>query len=152
MYVSKLKLLVPALLVAALGACDNPVEHDDDHEEATGVVVTDLAGVTLATYTPGSWTVVGGDALHLHPGEELGVKIFFLAEDGDRFQLPHTGADHTLRVQIANESVVEYHAHGDHGDFDAIAVGETTAKIQLYHGGHADFETTGLTIEVADDH
>lgn len=152
MYGSKLKLLAPALLVAALAACDNPVEHDDDHEEAVGVVVTDLAGVTLATYTPGAWTFASGDALHLHPGEELAVKIFFLAEDGDRFQLPHTGAEHTLRVDVANQAVVEYHAHGDHGDFEAIAVGETTAKIQLYHGGHPDFETTGLPIEVTADH
>lgn len=151
-YMSKLKLLMPALLVTALAGCDNPVEHEDDHEEAVGVVIADLAGSTLATYAAGAWTVAGGDALHLHPGDELGVKIFFIAEDGDRFQLPHSGAEHTLRVEIANETVVEYHPHGDHADLEAIGVGETTVKVQLYHGGHPDFETNpGLPVEVVDD-
>ena len=138
--------------VVALGACDTPVSPDDhDDHEAVGAEVQDLDGNVIATFEDGAWTFASGDAVHMHPGDELEVEIFFIAEDGDRFQLPQSDADYTLRVVVANPAVVTYTAHGDHGDFAALAEGETTAIIQVYHGTHEDWQTDpGMAIEVVD--
>lgn len=139
-------------VLALLAACENPVDHDNEHlEEIAGVEITDMAGTRIASYSNGTWNLSAGDALHLHPGEEVEVKIFFLAADGDRFQLPPAGDEHTLRVEIADTAIAAYGGHTDHGHFEGKAVGETTAKVQVYHGGHADYETNpGLPIEVSD--
>ncbi len=152
--ISKSLRILSLFAVALVGACDNPVDHDDDHQdEVTGVQITTMAGAVIATYGAGGWTFASGDALHLHAGEEEEVRIYFLAEDGDRFQAPPSGAEHTLRVEIANPAIAAYEGHSDHGHFEGKAVGETTAVIQLYHGSHADFQTNpGLPIEVVDHH
>lgn len=139
--------------VVALGACDNPVSDDHDHlDEVVSVEITDLAGGLIAELHDDHWHFEsGGDALHLHPGDEKEVRIFFVAADGDRFQLPASGEEHTLRVEIANPAVVEYEDHGDHGHFVALSAGETTATIQIYHGSHADWQTNPpLPVEVVD--
>lgn len=148
----KLSRLAGVVLLAFGAGCDRPLDPDDDHlEEIVAVEVTDMSGGMLASYMSGVWTFPSGDGLHLHPGEELGVRILFVAADGDRFQLPHGGAEHTVRVDVADSSVAAYDGHGDHGHFEAIGAGETTATIQAFHGSHADFSTNpGLPIEVVD--
>lgn len=152
LYQSLRLIVLPAVVL--LGACDNPVgNNDDDHlEEVVGVEVTDLLGNVITEYHDGHWDLAGGaDALHLHVGEEEEIRIFFVAEDGDRFQLPHSGAEYTLRVEIANTAIVEYEGEGDHGHLNAKSVGETTARVQIYHGNHPDWETLAdLPIEVGD--
>jgi len=148
--------IVVVLSVLVLGACSNPVEQKDDHhDDIVGVEVTTMNGNPLATYAGGVWTVSGGDALHLHVGEDDDVRIFFLADDGDLIQLPISGADLTLRVVIEHPAIASFQADAaDHGHFRGLAEGETTAIIQAYHGSHPDFETRpGLPIEVVDhDH
>lgn len=144
---------VSLFAVAFLAACDNPVDKDDHEDDIVGVEVTTMSGTVLAAYAGGAWQIPGGDALHLHLDEEEEVRIFFLADDGDRFQLPPSGSEHTLRVVIDNPAIVSFEAHPDHGHFKGLAVGETTAEIQVYHGSHTDFETEPLPIEVVDhDH
>lgn len=145
--------LVALSALALLAACDNPVEGDDAHEEEIEAVqITDMAGALIAELHGDHWDFEGGgDALHLHAGEEMEVKIFFVAEDGDRFQLPPSGAEHTLRVEIANPAVARYEGETDHGHFVGVAAGETTAAIQVFHGSHADWQTNPpLPIEVSD--
>jgi hypothetical protein len=144
-------LTLPAM--ALLGACDNPVDADDSHfETPTSVEITDLAGAMIAKLQGDHWDYSrGGDALHLHPGDEMEVRIFFIADDGDRFQLPPSGEEHTLRVEVKDPAIVEYEGHADHGHFVAGAAGETTAAIQVYHGSHADWQTNPpIAIEVVD--
>lgn len=145
---------VSLFAVAFLAACDNPVDKDDHEDEIVGVEVTTMSGTVLAAYASNAWQIPGGDALHLHLGEEEEVRIFFIASDGDRVQFPPSGAEHTLRVVIADPSIAAFEAHSDHGHFEGLAVGETRAEIQVYHGTHADFRTNpGLPIEVVDhDH
>lgn len=145
-------LAIPAVII--LGACENPVQADHEHvEEVESVEITDLAGVMIATLQGDQWEFEdGGDALHLNPGDAMEVKIFFVAPDGDRFQLPAAGEEHTLHVEVLNPAIVEYEAHGEHGDFNALSVGETTAEIQIYHGSHADWQADApLPIEVVDE-
>ena len=84
--------------VVALGACDTPVEPDHDDHEAVGAEVQDLEGNVIATFENDSWTFTSGDALLMQTGDELEVRIFFIAEDGDRFQLPQSGQEYTLNV------------------------------------------------------
>ncbi len=151
-FIKPLRLIaIPAVVI--LGACDNPVEQDDDHlEEIASVEITDLQNNLIAELHGDHWDFEGGgDALHLHPNEEMEVRIFFVAEDGDRFQLPPSGQEFTLRVEIANPAVASFEAESDHGHFAGLAAGETTAAIQVFHGGHADYQTNPpLPIEVVD--
>ena len=135
--------------LALLAACDNPVERDEDHiDEVESVEITDLEGNVLANLHGDHWD---GSPLHFHPGDELDVAIHFVAADGDRFQLPHSGAEHTLGVEIADPSVLTYTPVGQNGRFTAVGEGETTITVQLMHGTHADWETNPpLEAEVVD--
>lgn len=146
--VARLGVLIPAL--ALFAACDNPVDPHDHHEEAVGVVITDMGGTTLAqTQLQGNIAVwVGSPVLRVPVGDELAVRIWFVARDGDRFQLPFAGAEYTTRVTVANTAVARFEPHGDHGDFKGIAVGSTTASIAVWHGSHADWQIDGLPIQV----
>ena len=139
-------------LILALGACDHPLGHDHDHLQARGVVITDLAGQTLAETHGSHWHYRGGGSdLHLHRGEELDVRIWFVDPAGQRFQLAGQ-RDYQLVVQVADPAVARYDGHGDHGHFEGLAVGRTTAVIHLWHGahpaGHPDYSSPPLTLDV----
>lgn len=138
--------------LALLGACDNPVERDDDHhDDVVSVEVTDLEGNMIADLHGDHWH---GSPLHLHPGDELEVAIHFVAADGDRFQLPHSGAEHTLGVEIADAGVLTYTPVGQNGRFTAVGEGETTIRFLINHGSHADWGEANppLRAEVVDHH
>lgn len=141
-------MALPLLLLAA--ACENPVEGHDDHhlDDVVGVEVAGMDGVVLGTYRDGAWTLTSGDALQVGAGEERDVRIVFLAADGDRIELPTAGEEYTLRVEIADPSVVSFEGHGDHGAFLGKAAGRTTVRVQAYHGAHADYQTAPLDVEV----
>ncbi|MBA2670283.1 MAG: hypothetical protein H0U67_07940 [Gemmatimonadetes bacterium] len=138
-------------LVATTAACDNPVGQDDDHLEARGVVITDMAGAMIAETHGDHWDFTSGSEIHLHPGKEMEVRVYFVDPAGNRFQVGSlTG--YQLVVQVANPSIVTYGGHGDHGHFEALGTGETTAVIHLWHGnhpsGHADYSSPALAIDV----
>lgn len=149
----RLRRATPLIALAALlGACDNPLRDHDDHLEARGVVITDLAGAVIAETHGNHWDFTHGSDLHLHPGEEKDVRIWFVDPAGNRFQV---GQQHgyELVVQVAQPAIARYGGHGDHGHFEGVSVGETTAVIHLWHGqhpsGHPDYSTPALAIEVA---
>jgi hypothetical protein len=138
-------------MVAGVVGCDNPVTPDPAHRTAQGVVITNMNGAVIAETHGDHWDFASGDAIHLHPGDDLEVRIFFVATSGERFQLIND-PEYQLVVEIADPTVVTYDAHGDHGDFEARSEGETTAVIHLWHGshpgGHPDYSAPPLTIEV----
>ncbi len=143
--------LVALVGLTSMVACNNPVGDDDDHlEEIAGVEITNLTGADIARYENGVWNFpVGKNALQLQVGEETGVRIYFVAEDGDRFQLPHTNAEYTINVEFGNPAVAGYTGASNHGHFEGLAAGTTAANIQVLHGGHEDWETSvGLPITV----
>lgn len=143
-------MLTLTALTAA--ACDNPV-RPEEHPEAGGVVIFSAGTNTVLTQSIGAGVNATFSApLTLTAGESLEVDIRFL-DDSDPTNLalaflPDADEGESLNVVITNTAIAEYHDHGDHGDFDGIAAGQTTAVIRLMHGSHSDFDSGPLTIIV----
>jgi hypothetical protein len=144
----RMPLALAVLLLTA--ACDNPVEPDD-HPEAGGVVILDAASGAVLALSVGANTVFT-QPLELGVSETLEVEVKFLdasaPNDLTLAFLPHEDEGESLRVIIANEAIVSYDDHGDHGDFTGNAAGQTTVQFELRHGGHADFRSGFLTVTV----
>jgi hypothetical protein len=75
--------------------------------------------------------------------------------DADGDEITIDPADMYLDVEIADESIVEFHADepgGFVGHFDGVAAGTTTMEIRLMHGtvgsGHPDYVSEPVTITV----
>ncbi|HEX2203095.1 MAG TPA: Ig-like domain-containing protein [Longimicrobium sp.] len=135
------------LALAATGACGDatgPDDDDDDHQEAAGMVITDQSNVTLVSVSAqrqvtGTLTVAAGQARHL--------EVYFVDEDGDRFQLDD-GDEHALAWEVANESVATIDSHDGHLDLDGVAAGSTTVVFSLLHGNHSDYDSPAIPITV----
>jgi hypothetical protein len=133
-----------------LSGCSNPVA-DNGHRTMRDVVITSADGATLVqTQDNQSWV---GAPLVLTPGEALAVSIFFIAPDGTQFQLPASGASHTLHVATEQPEIARYEPlSATTGQFVSQASGATTAIIYLWHGvhpsGHADAASPPLPIVV----
>ncbi len=148
-----LVMLLVLPLTATLSGCENPVGNDHEVREATGVVITDLQdNVLLTTEGAGAAGWVGAP-LTLQVGQELPVRIFFIDPAGERFQLPPSGAEYTLRVEFTPAGIANYVAQqAEQGVFRGLAPGETHARINIQHGGeagHPDFQSPPLRIEVS---
>lgn len=137
-----------ALVLAAtvtLGACDDDGTGPEEHQEARGMVITDQNNNTLVTVNAsrqvtGSLTVARGAARHL--------EVYFVDEDGDRFQLEDGDDEFTLEVDVANPSIAAIDSHGDHMDLEGLAAGTTTAEFKIMHGNHPDYESGNIPITV----
>ena len=136
-----------ALVLAAtamLTACDDGT-GPEDHREAVGMVITDQNNTTLVTVNAsrqvtGSLTVARGAARHL--------EVYFVDEDGDRFQLEDGDDEFRLEVDVANPSIAAIDSHGDHMDLEGLAAGTTTAEFKIMHGNHPDYESGDIPITV----
>jgi len=146
------KLINRAALVlaatAALAACDDegtgPDDHDHDHEEAAGLVVL-AEGSTTPLVTVNAARQVTG-ALTVRAGEDAHLEVWFVAEDGDRFQ--PDGDEHTLDITVANEAIADLHAHGDELHLEGLAAGSTTVVFSILHGNHSDYDSPAIPITV----
>ncbi len=136
-----------ALLV---GACGEPLEPEV-HPEAGGVVIVDEGTGEVLSQSIGAG-VAFDRPIQVAVGETLEVEVFFLDESdtSNRF-LPDVDEGESLEVTIADEDIAAFDFHGDHGDFDGLTAGTTTAIFQLFHGGHSDFASGALTINVGQD-
>lgn len=134
------------MTVGALSACGDILGSDDDdngHDEAVGMVITDqnnttLVSVNASRQVTGTLTVARGAARHL--------EVYFLDEDGDRFQVD--GDDHTLDWTVANTGIAMIDSHGDHLDLDGVAAGSTTVVFSIMHGNHSDYDSPTIPITV----
>lgn len=148
-----LLLALPGLLL--LSACDR---HDDDHDDHFGLVdrveVRDRASDALfAFYQREEHTLgfQGPGVPHLHEGDEIALNVLFFDTQGHQAVLG-TAREYEVRAEVTGAAgIVSVSNHGDHVDVEALAGGETTVVFHLWHGGHADFTTPPLEIEV-DDH
>lgn len=147
MFVHTRKLINRAALAlmatGVLAACESDGTGPDDHDEAAGLVVLDqndvaVVSVNAARQVTGSLTVQAGQARHL--------EVWFVAEDGDRFQ--PDGDEHSLDWTVANEAIAMIDAHGDHMDLDGIAAGNTTVVFSILHGNHSDYDSPAIPITV----
>ena len=135
--------------VAALAACDNPVDADEDHGEPVGVELLDRAtGAQLAITDLAGGIHWDGELPHLLVGEEMAVNARFFDAAGNTIPL---GGEYEVRVRLATgapEAVVALSNHGDHIDVAAEAVGVTSIVLMLWHGGHSDWDAPAIAVEV----
>ena len=123
-----LLLLAFAVLFAACGADDNPVDDDDqEHADADGFI---LKADGNEIYRQFQGTHEG--SITLKVGEELDVLAVFLDHDGDEF-LPDTAEED------------EENDHDDHGEEEvfALAISEfdsSIVEIHLYEGEEDEHE------------
>ena len=137
-------LLLP--LAVMVSGCGNPVGEGHNVRRATGVVITDLENRTLVASEGNAWD---GPLIALQAGQALPVRIFFIDPAGERFQLPTTGAEHTLRVEFTPAGIMSYEGpQADQGALRGVAPGETHATIMVWHGAHSDFRSPPLRLEV----
>lgn len=137
------RALLALTLALGAAACDNGSTEPDDHDEAAGLVVLDendavLVSVNAARQVTGSLTVQAGEAEH--------VEVWFVAEDGDRFQ--PDGGEHTLGWEVANEAVAVIDSHGDHMDLDGVSAGTTSVVFSIMHGNHSDYDSPAIPVTV----
>lgn len=145
-YTVKNAVAFPLVLALALfgAACSNPVEDDDHHEEAAGLVVEDLQGNVLASVNA-SRAVTGG--ITLQAGQEREVRVTFVAADGDRITLD--GDEFGLDATVANTGVATWTQVADTGGRIAGAsAGSTTVVFDLTHGGHPDYRSPEIPVTV----
>ena len=135
--------LALAALVMGLAACEGTTDAED-HDEAEGIAIVDEAtNQTLVTVN--AQRQVSG-LLTVRAGEERAIEVFFVSADGTRFRAD--GDDHTLGFTVANTAVARIAEHDGHLDLDGVAPGSTTARFQLVHGGHNDYESPDVPITV----
>ncbi len=141
--------LATALFMASCGDDDNPVDgHHDEHAEAFGVVILN-SGAEVARDEAG--TVTGEIEVGVERETAL-LSLRFIAEDGDLF-VPDN--DHnSLDWEIADETIaaVEHHEEDGAWAFHIVghAAGETTIRIKINHGDHADFVSREIEIHVTE--
>jgi hypothetical protein len=142
-------IVAGALAIFAAG-CDDPLEPEE-HPEAGGVVILEEGTGTVLATSIGANTAFD-NPITVPLGGLLEVEVLFLNEDDPtdlaRAFLPDEDEGESLQVTIVNEAIVGFEFHGDHGDFEGLAVGTTTAGFDLMHGGHSDFKSGNLTINV----
>lgn len=151
MNIYKLSLMIFILFstIFIFLACSekNPVDDDhSEHAEAMGLIVFSPSD-TLFTYKQGA--VYG--KLQLKSGESTPLlTVQFIDEAGDYFTLD--GPEHTFEYEIANSSIIQVDdAPGGEWQFiiKAIAVGNTTFIIKIFHEGHSDFVSAPLPVEIS---
>ncbi|MYC71213.1 MAG: hypothetical protein F4X17_10950 [Gemmatimonadetes bacterium] len=150
--VSALSIFALALFIASCGDDDNPVDpdHHDDHAEAIGLIVRD-SGAEIIRVESGAVT---GEIEVGHGKETALLSVRFIAEDGDLFT-PDEDDDYSLGWEIADESIAEVEQHDEDGAwaFHIIGLeeGETTIRLKINHGDHADFVSPEIEIHVSED-
>ena len=150
-YRNSLAALAVAGMVG-LGACsDDPVGLDDHEEDVEGVQLV-LNGAVIAEFDGDARTWTG--ELGVEEGVETAhITVRFVDHDGSAITLD---ADMYLEVDVEDETVAEFEQDtpGEFGGhLHGVAAGATEAVFKLMHGavgtGHADFETTPVTIVVS---
>lgn len=135
--------------VAALAACDNPVDADEDHGEPVGVELLDRAtGAQLAITDLAGGIHWDGELPPLHVGDEVAVNARFFDAAGNTIPL---GGEYEVRASLATGAptgIVALSNHGDHIDIEGVAVGETRIVFMLWHGGHSDWNSPAITVAV----
>ena len=149
---SALSIFALALFIASCGDDDNPVDpdHHDEHAEAIGLIVRD-SGAEIIRVESGAVT---GEIEVGHGKETALLSVRFIAEDGDLFT-PDEDDDYSLGWEIADESIAEVEQHDEDGAwaFHIIGLeeGETTIRLKINHGDHADFVSPEIEIHVSED-
>lgn len=141
--------LISVFILLFAVACEDENEEDPDHTDADGFVLETEDGVQaykeLKGVVTGSVSLAVGDTLHF--------MVHFLDHDGN--EIEHDDDDHGddedgVRVSGANASVAVVEMieeeHDGHEEkllqVVGVAKGSTSFKLEVMHGGHADYTST----------
>lgn len=137
-----LRLPLAVLLAGALGACSNPVEHED-HAEPEGIVIRAGATELVRVEGTGPTAVVTGTLSVAAGVDSPDLTVSFIDHDGDDIDLDEH--EYWLAVESANSATATWQgsAVGSFtGRVSGHAAGATTLTFQLHHGadgvGHAE--------------
>ncbi len=149
--ISALSIFALALFIAGCGDDDNPVDtHEEEHAEAVGLIVLDSGSEIVRVESD----QVTGEIEVGHGRETALLSVRFIAEDGDLFT-PDEGDGFALDWEIADEGIAEVEHHAEDGAwaFHIIGLeeGQTTIRIKINHGGHADFVSPEIEIHVEEE-
>lgn len=141
-------VLLVLVAVWLAGCGDNPVSNQEvcDHIDADGLVI-EQAGVLVAHQWEGD--VFGSLTLTMEATAEFAVT--FLGPDSTRIHVPGACTDHWLGWVIADTSIVQATAvPGEPWRVSLLghAPGETTLRLRIIHGEHADFTSQPFTVQV----
>lgn len=150
--ISALSIFALALFIASCGDDNNPVDtdHEEEHAEAIGLIVRS-SGAEIVRYESGEMT---GEIEVGHGKETALLSVRFIAEDGDLFT-PDENDGFALDWEVADESIaeVEHHPEDSAWAFHIVGLeeGQTTIRIKINHGGHADFVSPEIEVHVEED-
>jgi len=141
------RYIIPIMLAVLflLTSCDNPVDSDDEHAEAEGLVLVD-AGDTILTVQNAQVS----DTLEVVLDEAVRIyEVIFLDGDGDQIAEEEFDDDFSLGWTVSNESVLSATQASRWSIEIAGLQADTTALVlQLLHLGHPDFTTPEIVTVV----
>lgn len=145
---SAIALLLISGVLAVTGCTESSVEPDE-HEEPVGIVLS-VDGTELFRQIGDSTLTL--DTLQVDSLSPL-FDVRFVDAAGATFE-PHADEGFSLSVHIADTTVVALSKPIDSGlwsvQLAGRRIGSTSLQISLDHGGHADFVSGDLDIEVVE--
>ena len=132
-----------------LTGCTESAVEPDEHEEPVGIIIT-VDGTELIRQIGDSTVSLG--VLHVD-SVSTPFQVSFIDDHGESFT-PESDEGFSLSVEIADSSVIGLAEPIPSGSWSfrltGRRVGATAVRVALNHGGHADFVSGDLSIEVAE--
>ena len=122
--------------------------HNEEHTDADGFVLEDESGVKIYRELEGN---IEG-SITITPGDTLELSVHFLDHEGNEIEHDEKEDEDELSVSENDSNIaivaVEEHEEGEENHHEmaihiiGVSSGSTSFKLQLMHGGHADYTST----------
>ena len=148
------------IVILALGlipyGCDNgPAPPQEEHTDADGFIFEDENGIEIYREfegaSSGSITLIVGDTLELsvhfldHDGNEIEHEESEGVDGDEEDELRISGNDSSIASVEVEEHEVEVEEQQEMGiHVIGVSSGSTSFKLELMHGGHADYTSTNF--------
>ena len=122
--------------------------HNEEHTDADGFVLEDESGVQI--YRELEANIEG--SITITPEDTLELSVHFLDHEGNEIEHDEEEDEDELSVSENDSNIaivaVEEHEEGEENHHEmaihiiGVSSGSTSFKLQLMHGGHADYTST----------
>ena len=122
--------------------------HNEEHTDADGFVLEDESGVQIYRELEGN---IEG-SITITPEDTLELSVHFLDHEGNEIEHDEKEDEDELSVSENDSNIaivaVEEHEEGEENHHEmaihiiGVSSGSTSFKLQLMHGGHADYTST----------